>query len=73
MFKNFCLSGSKYRLALRGFRVSWTFRLFKMRPVRCLKQMGPSYPVTGRHFSEEQLLYLSRLDVGQVIINFTFT
>jgi len=53
--------------------VSWTFQLLKMRTVRCLKQMGPSYPVTGRYVSEEQLPCLSRLDDGQAIANFTFS
>ena len=56
-----------------SFGVPWTFRLFKMRPVRCLKQMGRSYPVTGCHVTEEQLPYLSRLDGVQVIFNFTFS
>ena len=53
--------------------VSWTFRLLKMRTLRCLKQIGPSYPVTGRYVSEEHLPYLSRLDDGQAIVNFTFS
>lgn len=66
-------SGSKYRLAMRVFRVPWTFRLFKVRSVRCLKQMGSSDPVTGRHVSEEQVLYRSRLDDEQVVTNFTFS
>jgi len=44
-----------------------------MRTLRCLKQIGPSYPVTGRYVSEEHLPYLSRLDDGQAIVNFTFS
>jgi hypothetical protein len=35
--------------------------------------MGSSDPVTGRHVSEEQVLYRSRLDDEQVVTNFTFS
>ena len=72
--KKFCFIGSKYRSAMRVFfRISWTFRLFKTRPVHCLKHMRRIYPVTGRHVSEEKLPHLSRLRGGQVIVNFTFS
>ena len=67
------LSSFKYRSVMRVFRVSWTFRFFKTRSFPCLKQMGTSYPVKGRHASKEQIQYFRRLDNRQGIVNITFS
>lgn len=66
-------SGSKYRSVMRIFRIPYTFRFFKVRSVRCLKQMEPSDPLTGSHISEEQISYRTRLDDEKGIISFTFS